>query len=113
MGKSINTLIFKIGEETRPIKLNKDNYKYDLLSSQIDKALNMIDEFFPENKVNVRIDLNDTPINKTISFLGDRGSGKSSCLKSLVNILREKRTDICLLETVEPAFLTSIEILWK
>lgn len=104
MDKVIKTLTFKIGEETRPVKLNKDSYKDNLLSAQISKALDLIEKFFPAKKENFRDDLGDIPVNKTISFLGDRGTGKSSCLKSLVNILTEKRKDICLLETIEPAF---------
>ena len=104
MERLVKTLTFKIGEETRPVKLNKDSYKDNLLSAQISKALCLIEEFFPSNKTIVRDDLDDIPVNKTISFLGDRGTGKSSCLQSLVNILTESRKDICLLETVEPAY---------
>ena len=104
MGKLLKTLTFRIGEETRPVKLNKDNYQGNLLSTQIGKALDLIADFFPANKSREQHDLDDTPVNKIISFLGDRGTGKSSCLKSLVNILSEERKDICLLETVEPAF---------
>lgn len=104
MGKLIKTLTFRIGEETRPVKLNRDNYQGNLLSTQVGKALDLIADFFPANKSREQYDLDDTPVNKTISFLGDRGTGKSSCLKSLVNILSEERKDICLLETVEPAF---------
>lgn len=48
--------------------------------------------------------MGDIPVNKTISLLGDRGTGKASCLKSLVNIPAEKRKDMCLLETIEPVF---------
>lgn len=104
MKNDIKKLTFKIGEETRPVKLNKDSYKDNLLSIQISKALELVEEFFPVNKENVKNNSNDIPVNKTISFLGDRGTGKSSCLKSLVNILSEKRKDICLLEPVEPAY---------
>ena len=94
MERLVKTLTFKIGEETRPVKLNKDSYKDNLLSAQISKALGLIEEFFPSDKTTIRDDLDDIPANKTISFLGDRGTGKSSCLKSLVNILTEKRKDI-------------------
>lgn len=45
MGKLIKTLTFKTGEETRSVKLNKDSYKDNLLSAQINKALNLIEEF--------------------------------------------------------------------
>ena len=105
MEKRIKSLTFKIGEETRPIKLNKNNYKDNLLSIQISKALVLINEYFPKNASNEALDSpEDYPINKTISFLGDRGSGKSSCLESLVNILKEERKDIYVLDTIEPAF---------
>lgn len=105
MEKDIKSLTFKIGEETRPIKLNKSNYKDNLLSNQINKALVLIDDFFPRNiSDEVLNDSKDYPINKTISFLGDRGTGKSSCLESLVNILKEERKDIYVLDTIEPAF---------
>lgn len=105
MKKSIKSLTFRIGEETRPIRLNRYNYKDNLLSNQIDKALALITEYFPTGSFNK--DLNcqeDYPINKTISFLGDRGTGKSSCLESFVNILKEERKDILVLDTIEPAF---------
>ena len=39
MERLVKTLTFKIGEETRPVKLNKDSYKDNLLSAQISKAL--------------------------------------------------------------------------
>lgn len=45
MGKLIKTLTFKTGEETRSVKLNKDSYKDNLLSAQINKTLNLIEEF--------------------------------------------------------------------
>ena len=38
MERLVKTLTFKIGEETRPVKLNKDSYKDNLLSAQISKA---------------------------------------------------------------------------
>ena len=105
MEKSIKSLTFTIGEETRPIKLNKSNYKDNLLSNQIDKALVLINEYFPKDTSDRTLSTQDDyPINKTISFLGDRGTGKSSCLESFVNILKEDRTDICVLDTIEPAF---------
>lgn len=105
MEKSIKSLTFRIGEETRPIKLNKNNYKDNLLSNQIEKALVLINEYFPENVLHEAFkNQEDYPINKTISFLGDRGTGKSSCLESFVNILKEERKDIFALDTIEPAF---------
>lgn len=52
MERLVKTLTFKIGEETRPVKLNKDSYKDNLLSAQISKALGLIEEFFPSDKTN-------------------------------------------------------------
>ena len=49
MERLVKTLTFKIGEETRPVKLNKDSYKDNLLSAQISKALGLIEEFFPSH----------------------------------------------------------------
>lgn len=72
MERLVKTLTFKIGEETRPVKLNKDSYKDNLLSAQISKALGLIEEFFPSDKTTIRDDLDDIPANKTISFLGER-----------------------------------------
>ena len=45
--------------------------------------------------------------NNIIAFIGERGSGKSSCMYSVVNVLseeKEKAGDFVFLDTLDPSF---------
>lgn len=102
-------LTFNIGEETRPIALTKDNYKGDLLEIQIDKGLSLIDSYISSNNGGNHNESDRhayvTCNNQIISFLGDRGSGKSSCMYSLLNIIREdSASKIFVLDVIDPVF---------
>lgn len=104
------TLIFRIGDENRPVILQNEDYHESILSTQIDRVMSLIEGNYPKKETycqNKEWEGQETSPNKTISLLGNRGSGKTSCLYSIINILKEKRTDIYFLNVIDPAFFTS------
>ena len=100
-------LVFVIGEETHPLELNSSNYKDNLLQPQIDKALELIKSYFSDrhNSVDNTIMFEGNSDNRIISFWGDRGTGKSSCIYSLKKVLEEKYGELVyILKVVDPLF---------
>lgn len=97
------TLIFRIGDENRPVILQNEDYHESILSTQIDRVMSLIEGNYPKKETygqNKEWEGQETSPNKTISLLGNRGSGKTSCLYSIINILKKKRTDISLVSTI-------------
>ena len=101
-------IVFKIGDETKPVIADKDSYRDSLLGEQIEKAYNCI--LTVEKECNQDKSWEGTPFtdvyhNNIISYVGERGSGKTSCMYSVANILRNERKDdyICL-EAIDPSF---------
>lgn len=118
ISKSAAPIVFCTGEETKPVILGKDNYKQSLFASQIDSAIELIHDktvaakkleeeqtrLQPEKK---ELHFNDVYDNNIISFVGERGSGKSSCMYSVLNVLMEEDRDdnkYCFLGAIDPSF---------
>ena len=116
--KPAESIVFCIGEETKPVILDKSNYKQSLFTSQIESAIAQIsaktiaeemskkeqNTLQQKNKV---LHFNDIYDNNIISFIGERGSGKSSCMYSVVNVLQEndeRERKYCFLGTIDPSF---------
>ena len=104
------TIIFRIGEETKPVISNSDNYGESILSEQISQALTCIQNLEDECKNDKNIELENSPFsdvyhNNIVSYIGERGSGKTSCMYSVANILRKKEESIfyCL-DVIDPSF---------
>lgn len=82
------TIIFKIGEENNPVVYGKDNYKDSMFGEQLETFLSHI-----KRKLGQRIEdnetFNDVYDNNIIAFIGERGSGKTSCMYSGIQILKD------------------------
>lgn len=91
--KNQSDIVFDISQDNRPLleHLNKDNIGKSLFANQYSYALSQIDQYIKsvkENKDHVRrkeigIDNN----NNIFAFLGDRGTGKTSCMISVADLL--------------------------
>lgn len=113
MEKDTQHLIFTIGEETRPIILDCTNYKSSILACQIEKGLSLVEECANLHKqcLKKRSKLfSDAYENRIISFIGERGSGKSSCMYSVMNIIRtayDTFSGIYISQSIDPSFFDS------
>lgn len=110
---------FRIGEETAPVILNAENYKSTPFWGILEKGMEVLASFIENNEQ--RIIANSNPKdnieedcrNNIISFLGDRGSGKTSCLLSVEKIFPSylkyedrsvKSSKIEFLPIIDPSF---------
>lgn len=113
MAQQGKTLVFTIGEENCPIILDSKIYKGSLFENQITKALNFVKDYVfnveeaNDNRNNDKL-FSDAFDNHIISFIGDRGTGKSSCMFSVMNVLKKDNDniykDIYILKSIDPSF---------
>lgn len=82
------TIFFKIGEENNPVVYGKDNYDESMFSEQLDTFLNHIRRKLGQ-KIEDNDTFNDVYDNNIIAFIGERGSGKTSCMYSGIQILKD------------------------
>lgn len=119
MEKDTQRLIFTIGEETRPVILDCNNYKSSILASQIEKGLNLVEEcanLCEQSRRKSNELFSDAYENRIISFIGERGSGKSSCMYSVMNIIRTANdifSDIYISQSIDPSFSTAATTSWN
>lgn len=122
---------FYLGDESRLVIDNFESKNESLFKDSYDKALNAIYDFIQDSEKNENRSDNesasvffkqtaDSAKNNVIAFLGDRGTGKTSCMLSVANMLRkinscendkngEKIKNSCkkgfeILETIDPSF---------
>lgn len=108
------TLVFTIGEENSPVILDNKIYKDSLFENQITRALNFVGNYVSAvekagNEQNNEKLFPDAFDNHTISFIGDRGTGKSSCMFSVMNVIKRNDKDgvykgIYILKSIDPSF---------
>lgn len=111
-------LRFRLGEESLPLVLNNEERKESPFDYTIGNAIKCL-----ENKIVVSAqsavpsdDKTDckksvypnnweyrTP-NNIIAFLGDRGSGKTSCMRSVVNFCKGNHEDWLFTDEIDPSF---------
>jgi len=109
-------LKFYLGEESRRIVEDYADIDSSLFAVQYKKALSVIDayvDYVDTIKEKNRVKQEDVP-NNIIAFIGDRGTGKTSCMASVLNILpshMEKRPQknkikktIASVDIVDPSF---------
>ena len=103
-----NPLIFRIGEETKPVIVGQDNYKESLLGEQIEHAYNCILTIVKECSLESEWEgtlFSDIYHNNIVSYVGERGTGKTSCMYSVANLLRQKNgKDFYCLDAIDPSF---------
>lgn len=105
---TLNPIVFKIGEETKPVIVGLDNYKESLLGDQIDHAYKCIQTMVKE--CGQEPEWKGTPFsdvyhNNIVSYVGERGTGKTSCMYSVANLLRQNHEkDFYCLDAIDPSF---------
>lgn len=109
------TIKFDLSMTTRPVILNRENYAETIMEEPIDAALKIFDRIISQPPDYMAIDEKSGEFdsdwsflvnNNIISFLGDRGSGKTSCMLSVANILKgdERNKDLYFLQVIDPSF---------
>ena len=101
------TVIFRIGEETKPVIVDSKDYQDSLLGDQISQAIKcvktIVDEF-PSSQSWENTPFSDVYHNNIVSYIGDRGTGKTSCMYSVANILRQRGEKYYCLDAIDPSF---------
>jgi len=104
---STRLITFTIGEENRPVieDIDKDVLKNSIFSDQYNKALSVIDDYVgfsskiregkrcAGNEKTGALNFSDSVDNNNniFAFVGERGSGKTSCMMSVVNLLLKEK----------------------
>lgn len=104
-----NPLKFYLGEESHYIIENYDARDSSLFADQYKKALEIIDRYIDAKDI-AKEDRQGDLRNNIIAFLGDRGTGKTSCMLSVLNMLakhsehREKKKSFAHIDAIDPSF---------
>lgn len=102
------TIVFRTGEETKPVIMNTESLEGSLLNDQVNQALKCIKSMVQECE-----DYNewkDSPFadvyhNNIISYIGERGSGKTSCMYTVANLLMSSdENNYYCLDAIDPSF---------
>ncbi|MCH4211393.1 MAG: hypothetical protein LKF70_01125 [Prevotella sp.] len=94
----METIEFYDGEETRPVVDGSKRYGSSIFKDQIYKAVNTVEDIIKngikKRKETTKFSTKDVYVNNIVAFIGDRGSGKTSCMYSVVKILQEISDDV-------------------
>lgn len=119
--KNRRTITFNIGDENRIVveNINKDTIKSSIFSEPYHYILNALDHYIdalPDNRDD-DFKSNDIWRNNIFAFIGERGSGKTSCMRSIVHLLEEPRnsqldnvvlkSNFYALDMIDPSFIDS------
>lgn len=119
--KNRRTITFNIGDENRIVveNINKDTIMSSIFSEPYHYILNALDHYFdalPDNRDDY-LKGNDIWINNVFAFIGERGSGKTSCMRSIVHLLEDPRSsqldntvlksNFYALDMIDPSFIDS------
>lgn len=113
-------MIFRIGEETGPIVLTQSNYSESPFRGVLDKSMDVLSSMIRSYNdlkrkgcITPLEGFDDNSGNNVIAFIGDRGSGKSSCLLTIHKLYSSfqctiggvvKETKIEFLPIIDPSF---------
>ena len=117
----MSKLVFKIGEETIPTVLNNDEFLESPFSQQLENGKHRLLELLEKWQTRVSVSKEDGTVsvlefseqpvdNNIIGFLGERGSGKTSCLYSMKEIFFGNKDtkafsdDTEFLHVIDPSF---------
>lgn len=100
-----NTLKFYLGEESHYIVENYEEKDYSLFTDQYNKALSIIDLYIDSQEGN-NGDKQGNLRNNIVAFLGDRGTGKTSCMLSVLNMLDKhfEKKNFAKIDAIDPSF---------
>lgn len=110
-----NIIKFYLGEETHPVIDNsKERLNHSIFKNQIEKAIDIIKEKIRtiKDKKDSNVVIKHNYSNNIISFIGERGSGKTSCMYSVLENLKKENasaSDECnkkikILQPLDPSF---------
>ena len=117
--KNRRTITFNIGDENRIVveDINKDTIKSSIFSEPYHYILNSLDHYvdaLPDNRDD-DFKNNDIWRNNIFAFIGERGSGKTSCMRSIVHLLEEPqdsqldnevlKRNFYALDMIDPSFI--------
>ena len=90
MGDPVKYIRFQLGQETRHVieSIDSATIETSLFSDQYKKALSSLNALFSLEPASSESD-SDNTLNKIFSFIGDRGSGKTSCMMSVARLLEQ------------------------
>ena len=117
--KNRRTITFNIGDENRIVveNINKDTIKSSIFSEPYHYILNALDHYIdalPDNRDD-DFKSNDIWRNNIFAFIGERGSGKTSCMRSIVHLLEDPlnsqldnavlKSHFYALDMIDPSFI--------
>ena len=117
--KNRRTITFNIGDENRIVveNINKDTIKSSIFSEPYNYILNALDHYIdalPDNRDD-DFKSNDIWRNNIFAFIGERGSGKTSCMRSIVHLLEDPlnsqldnavlKSHFYALDMIDPSFI--------
>ncbi|MBO4829704.1 MAG: hypothetical protein J5534_09805 [Fibrobacter sp.] len=125
---SEKTFKFYIGDESRVVIEDSEKMEESIFGEVYAQAFNALDDFLGNIKVDKSVkDFDDdclnckkgviqknTPRNNIFAFVGDRGTGKTSCMMSFAKMLQENKQTLPniqekkfeVLESTDPSFFT-------
>lgn len=84
-------LIYKIGREREEI-VERQNFEDSIFTEQYIRALSLVNQFVDPKEISHNL--------KVVAFCGDRGEGKSSCMRTVLNMLApDSNTDKNIVKT--------------
>ncbi|MGM9698339.1 MAG: hypothetical protein ACI3Y0_06820 [Prevotella sp.] len=89
-----NSKIFRLrpGKETVPVVENRSEKDTSIFKEQYEESLSIVNDIIEQNERNRNGKL-ELCNNNIVAFVGQRGMGKTSCMLSVANMLREYDSD--------------------
>lgn len=93
------------GEENGVVVETSD-WGNSIFSDQYQQALNVVRDMLEENRRRIEKDDQSMMTPNIVSFCGDRGEGKTSCMESVVHILKsmDYKGKLEYIDTIDPAY---------
>ena len=116
MASNPKEIVFRLGEESFPTVLNAENQEKSPFAEIILTAEGRIESISKQLlDINTKIKQNHDQHNLTdkweettptniVAFLGERGSGKTSCMRTVVRDCKAKHADWMFLQEIDPSF---------
>lgn len=118
MEKANKILRFRIGQESIPLVLNDEERKSSPFNFTIGNAIDCLERKIAASFEGVEDPVSDPEwkdttyrnnweyrtINNIIAFFGDRGTGKTSCMRSVVNSCIRRHEDWMFTDEIDPSF---------
>lgn len=108
MTKSTRKVLrFKNGQETYPTILTKEELSDSPFSYSVNSALSHIEDLYNGLKDIEEKNFSDFKYripNNIIAFLGNRGTGKTSCMRTATGICKAEHKDWLILDEIDPSF---------